>query len=248
MSKIVMISVMFLFLAGCGSYEICLGIACEYMSLDEALAQAQNIPALENLRRQATSEDDKAIIDQKIVEYRQELQIQQEWNRKIVEYRQRQAAHELQIQQEWNRKNEELKRLASERAERDRIEFETNRKELIQNGGGTLRDKSAQQVKKLVDSWKKDNYWGWQQEVWKIESKFSSTETFYEVFGTPPKTQLLSETKFTDPQGYEQNIVAYKADYYYFLYRCKDGAVQIKVDAYQLDNNNIVIIEGLNIF
>lgn len=146
---------------------------------------------------------------------------------RMAEYRQRRAAaYERQIQQE--REEEERERLEREQAERERIEFETKIKELIQNSNGTLRDKSAQQVKKLVDSWR-EVMW-----LWPEKPEFSSVETFYKVFGKPDRTQFLSSRLSPDS--------------YYFLYNCKDGLVQIKVSAHQLDDNGIVIIEDLNIF
>jgi hypothetical protein len=159
--------------------------------------------SLEYLKEQAASEEVKIIVD-----------------RKLSEYRQAQYAEKLQ-------QAEERERLKREQAERERIEFETRRKELIQNSNGTLRDKSAEQVKKLVDGWKDRGPW------WEADSKFFSTETFYKVFGKPERTQFLSSQ--------------FEHDSYYFLYNCKDGVVQIKVRASSLDNN-IVIVEDLIIF
>ena len=123
---------------------------------------------------------------------------------------------------------EERERLERKQAERERIEFEIKRKKFIQSGDGTLRDKSAQQVKKLVDSWR-DGLWRWQD-----SSKFFSVENFYKVFGEPKRKQFLSSRL--------------ESDSYYFLYNCKDGVVQIKVHAEQLDDNGIVFIKDLNIF
>lgn len=126
-------------------------------------------------------------------------------------------------------KRELLEREQAEReAERKQIEFETKRKKLIQNSNGTLRDKSAQQVKKLVDSWREGS--------WRCKEKpeFFSLETFYKVFGKPDRKQFLSSQ--------------FESDSYYFLYNCKDGVVQIKVHAEWLDDNGIVLIEDLNIF
>ena len=225
MKKIVLISAVFLFLVGCGLYEVEAPGGPNYMSLDEALAQARepytyydergNVPYLydlERLREQAISEKDKAIIDQKMAEYRQRAAVaSQQWIRQQGEER------------------KERERLEHEQAERERIEFETKRKELIQNSNGTLRDKSAEQVKKLVDRWKEGS-WRWEK-----YSKFFSVETFYEVFGKPDRKQFLSS-------GNEWQSS------YYFLYNCKDGVVQIKVRASQLDDNAIVIVEDLNIF
>ena len=119
-------------------------------------------------------------------------------------------------------------------AERESIEFETKIKKLIQSSNGTLRDKSAQQVKKLVDSWR-ERSWQWEDDYKFFPLEFFSLETFYKVFGKPDRTQFLS-SEFEWQSSY------------YFLYNCKDGLVQIKVRAKQLDDNGIVIIEDLNIF
>jgi hypothetical protein len=142
------------------------------------------------------------------------------------------VAKKIEIKKPKNnqRKKNSSPELREERKERERIEFETNRKELVQNSNGTLRDKSAQQVKKLVDRWKE----GLGRWKWKEISKFFSVETFYKVFGEPDKKQFLSSQ--------------FEPDSYYFLYNCKDGVVQIKVHAEQLDDNGIVLIQDLNIF
>jgi len=246
MKKIVIISVAFLFLVGCGLYEV---RGKKYISLNDALARVREpydsrysvtgwvmtyLDDLRALRKQALSEEDKAIIDRKISEAEYSL-------RRAATYDERRIKQEIQQEREEKEKRERLKR---EQAERERIEFETKRKELIQNSNGTLSDKSAQQVKKLVDSWKEGSpSWRWLGEEWKKErAKFFSAETFYKVFGKPDKTQYLSEVEQVLGGGY------YDVYYYYFLYGCKDGVVQIKVHAEQLDDNGIVIIEDLNIF
>lgn len=252
MKKIIIISVVILFLAGCGpAYEVeILGGSKYYMTLEEALADAMEpdsyniygnnayLGYLQNLWRQAYAKD-KRIIERKKLDFllKQAEMYGPDWHnfeflreqatneevkitidRKLSEYRQ---AQREQTQQE----TEERERLEHEQAERERIEFETKRKELIQNSNGTLRDKSAQQVKKLVDGWREGS-WRWQE-----RAKFFSVETFYKVFGQPDRTQFISALNC-----------------YYFWYNCKDGVVQIKVHAEQLDDNSIVLIQDLNIF
>jgi len=248
MKKIIMISVLSIFLIGCGSqisglHEGLYKMRDEYMSLDEAIVLAYRdfryysdeacdpcLRSLRALKKQATSEKDKAIIDRKISEHMQ-------WR----------ASFEQEREEEKRLKRERVKqerlereRLERERAERERIGFETKIKELIQNSNGTLRDKSAQQVKKLVDSWQEVSW------LWPEKSEFSSIETFYKVFGQPDRKQFLSEKQVVGQWMYD-SIVG-DVYYYYFLYGCKDGTVRIKVNAHQLDDNGVVVIEDLNIF
>lgn len=234
MKKTIIISVVFLFLAGCNGYEVKTHGVLKYMSLDDAIAQASSpytydviiypdrVPYLYDLgllRKQAKSEKDKAIIDRMMAEYRL---------RKTVWVQQQREERE-------ERERLEHERLDRER-KRERFEFEKKRKELIQNSDGTLRNKSVQQVKKLFDRWKEGS-WQWQWQDWaKDISKFFSVETFYKVFGEPDKKQYFS------------SVSGYGSDSYYFLYICKDGIVVIEVNSDQLDDNGIVIIEDLNIF
>jgi hypothetical protein len=129
--------------------------------------------------------EDQAVIDQRIAESRRE----------------RTVAYEQKMQRDYEQKMER-ERLEREQVEGRRIEFETKKKELIQNGNGTIRDKSAQEVKKLVDSWKEESW------RWIDGTEFLSVDNFYKVFGEPSRKQLLSSE--------------FEPASYYFLYECKD--------------------------
>lgn len=128
------------------------------------------------------------------------------------------------IQQEHQRqKIAEEKQLQKE--ERARFEaWKVDRAKFIENAPGSLKNMEAPEVKKLVDDWG-EGAWGYRG-----SSEFFSVETFYKVFGRPESTQFIS---------------AFNC--YYFWYDCKDGKVQIQVNANNFDNNT-VYIDGLNIF
>jgi hypothetical protein len=59
--------------------------------------------------------------------------------------------------------------------------------------------------------------------------EYFSKETFHKIFGNPKRQQFLSP------------------DSYLFYYDCKDGLVQIKVGAKDLDDDALVLIIELNI-
>lgn len=255
MKKIVIISAVFLFLIGCGVYRVETPGGTMYMSLDEALANAREPDSYniygnnsylydcEVLWRQAYGKD-KIILEKKMLSFllKQAEMNHPDWgnlerlkkqatseevkitvDRKLSEYRQAQHAENL-----WQAKEQE-------RLERERqIDFETRKKELIQHSDGTLINKSAQQVKKLVDKWIEGSVLPSWQNLAKERYKFFSIENFYKVFGEPDRKQFLSSR--IEPASY------------YFYYNCKDGVVQIKVHAGRLDDEGMVFIQELNIF
>lgn len=52
---------------------------------------------------------------------------------------------------------------------------------------------------------------------------------FYDVFGEPEKRQLVG-------------------DNYYFYYNCKEGMVQLDINGYLLDNEDVVLIKSVNVY
>lgn len=175
---------------------------------------------LKILKQKATNEEVRTTIDRKVSEV---MQAQRE---------------------EVKREREKQEQEQRDRVEAVRAEFEKSRERLTKMGNGTLKDKSAQEVKKLLDEWQRQGFlWVVPGSLtWNIlerdKDAFSanfSTGTFYKIFGKPKKQQYLSGTPFVEPNCY------------IFYYDCKDGLVQIKVDAEDLDDEGVVRIIDLNI-
>jgi hypothetical protein len=287
MKKIILIPIVFVFLAGCGSYELRLregeaGIEHYHynLSLDKALTLLQErhpdyndkyyYYGLEFLLSQAYQDDDKEIIEKEMLTVllkrinilRQKRQEQREGSpfnhynydsdlshefRKMDVLRRyttseevkSEAASSLSELRQAERVEEEERERKERRKERKRVEFvraefERSRERLTKISKGTLKDKSAQEVKKLVDEWRQRSL------SLELPSKeylaFFSAGTFYKIFGKPERKQFLSSSGLVT------------ADSYIFYYNCKDGIVQIQVSAVGLDDDGIVLIRELNIF
>jgi len=166
----------------------------------------------ELLKEQATSEAIRRIIETKVSKFTQAR---------------------IERAESDKREEQEREREEKERVELLRTEFKKSRERLIQITNGTLKDKSAQEVKKIVDEWSQESL------CWELSQKdyadFFSKITFYRILGKPERQQFLSGTPFVS------------ADYYLFYYNCKDGLVQIQISGVALDDNGRVFIEGLNI-
>ena len=111
--------------------------------------------------------------------------------------------------------------------------------EFIKNEDGSLKNKTTQEVKKLVDQW---NYywtdhliermgekWVWELAFQKKEEheNVSNLEIFYKIFGKPWKTQFIE-------------------DRYVLWYICKGGNALITVSEDSFDDDWILILD-LNI-
>jgi hypothetical protein len=143
-------------------------------------------------------------------------------------------ARRQEVKQEQEKREQEER----DRLEAVRAEFDKSRQRLTEMSNGTLKDKSAQEVKKLVDEWRRQESLRWQlaqQDHAGFLANFSAG-TFYKIFGKPERQQFLSSNEGFLTVGY-----------YYFLYRCKDGLVQIQVSASLLDDDGVVMITDLNI-
>ena len=220
--KYILILTIIILLSGCNIYQVgnrldYSGDDITYFSLNDALKKgpSNDMNYLKRLREQATNKNDKAILDQKINKIKERQQAIEEANAK--RYKQEREEQEKKVRKE---------------KERILTELEANRKELIKQGGGTLRNKSTQEVKKLVDTWDVHivdmyYYFNTKEDV-EIIIKYFSVEKFYQIFGRPERTQLID-------------------DYYFLYYNCKDGIVQIGITASDFDDDEVSIKE-LNIF
>ena len=265
MKKVFIISFVVSFIIGCSSingsgplYKVHTQARVEKMPLDQALARANNRDDVIKLRSQLYTDEafyfahigwEEAIekMDARIEELEQ---LQDEmWERKKQQVEQQRQKELVQFEQafkpEYKREYEHQKSIIDE---------------LTQYTAGSLKNKTSQEVKKSVDRWQSlwehsrrkaiaykpvDNTiellgWEYLEDVcWsKVrelmnqsqEPDICSVESYYRVFGEPKRTQFLS---------------AFGC--YYFWYTCKDGNVQIQVDADLLDDN-VVRIDNLNIF
>jgi len=165
---------------------------------------------LEILKEQTTNEEVRTTIDRKVSEF---MEAQRE---KVKRDREKQEQQER------------------DRVERERAEFEKSRERLIKIANGSLKDKSAQEVKKLLGEWNRQRFLIPEKDKDTFSANFSA-ETFYKIFGKPVRKQFLS------------SIGLLMVDSYVFYYDCKDGLVQIRVDAGDLDDSGIVRIIELNI-
>ena len=283
MKKIILILIVFVFLAGCGSGFYSLGEEDYNLSLDKALALLQErysdnmyydhdyfigLNRLWSEAQVARQDDDKEIIEKEMLTvllkgldiYRQERQedILHVYDHTLFGslsqgmdfLRERATTEEVKSEaqknlselvrarreresEEHERKQEEWEQKEHKRVEVVRAEFERSRERLTKISKGTLRDKSTQEVKKLVDEWRQESL---RRELPSKEyPAFFSAATFYKIFGKPERKQFLS------------SIGQFTPDFYIFYYNCKDGIVQIQVSAGYLDDG-IVIIKELNIF
>jgi len=153
----------------------------------------------------------------------------------------------------YRRELEEEERARQIRRERARQERELYEKEqeakykslkeewdkFIQSGNDSLKRKTTQEVKKLVDYWKQ--HWGadhvvdevgldwdwWWKNAKRINLEVFSLENFYKVFGKPWKTQFIENE-------------------YFLWFTCKDGIPVITVRVCDYDDGWVNILD-LNI-
>ena len=247
--KITLILFLLLLLSSCGQYRL----GDKYLTLDEALKEANSSNDLRSLREQVSScaplgmdQEHYDKIDRKL----EEIQLKQ------IEYRQEQERKQAKFKREYEL---EFKR----QYENGYAVLKNEVNEFIKNNRGSLTHKSAMEVNKLVADWKSFIYklgdlireadsnavdhiihvdispetWDWtiykREELAQAddkEKKLFSLENFHQIFGEPLRTQYFSY------------------DHAYCLYYvCKDGTVQIQVEESRLDDGT-VDIQKLNIF
>ncbi len=236
-----------LLLSGCGlvgSYEL---EGEQMLTLDQAIARAADTRDLWVLLSQASQLDrpnDKIIIERELLSMssKQDLATLESLSRCASSEEIRNAAADALREQKQaceeeakreRKEQEEQQVQAQKQAEEIRLALKEARQRLIREAGGRLDDKSAEEVKRLVDEWPRvaasldENVFGgsaWQQE----SPQFFAPSYFYAVFGQPQRKQLIS-------------------GHYYFYYQCRDGTAQIEIDAARLSNENLVLVSGLNI-
>jgi len=210
MGKFAVISSALLLFAGCTTlYKVQTPTGEKYLPIDEALIYVNSEADYWNLfaqwRKMYPYSDYLADEDVKKLDRKREEIQQREWaaerERLDIEVKQQEAAMELEF----------------ERRKKEWIEF-------IQSCDGSLRNKTTQEVKKLVDRWKYEGLCSGKEE-------FCSLENFYKVFGKPGKIQLT-----------QLSISGFVADAYILWYVCKGGNVRITVDAHVFDEGGVGIL------
>lgn len=223
-----------LVLPGCasvGTYEL---KGEKILTLDQAIGQATCVQDLWTLWGQASA-DDKIIIEEEILNVSskaQDLGTLQTLRRCTSNGDIRNAVANALREQEQARE-EEAKRVreeeqiqAEKQVEEIRLARKESRQRLIREAGGRLNDKSAEEVKRLVDEW--TGITRLIGEKWSDPQLFGTSD-FYKAFGQPQRKQLISS-------------------HYYFYYGCRNGTVQMEVDANSLDKEGCIMVSDLNIF
>jgi hypothetical protein len=140
--------------------------------------------------------------------------------------------------------------------------------EFVQKSTGSLKNKTAREVKKLVSDWQSFVYrlpslrekahsnalkyafsdnisWSWNESSWAYDKGVELTKTL------TTKGKLFSSKNFQkvfgEPQRTQYSSIPSYGSVYFYYYVCKDGTVQIQVSAGELDYDE-VHIEDLNVF
>jgi len=256
-NRIVMalVSAGLLVLSGCTrSYEL---NGERMLALDEAIAEATTTEDLWALWAQAES-DDKIILEEEILDASsrsQDTDSLQKLSTCTASYKIRSEANRVMderkrvAQEAWaKREREEQQVQAQKRADEIRLAMKESRQRLMREAGGRLDDKSAEEVKRLVDNWRTPqgslqvspyNFDLWQLYMKDYEESFH-TNDFYKAFGQPQRKQLIN-------RAVAGIFGLVDHDFYYFYYQCKDGTVQIEIDADSLSKEDLVLVSGLNI-
>jgi len=253
-ARIALAAVAFLVLSGCGlvgPYEM---RGEQMLTLDQAMARATTTSDLWALHSQAEQAwpDDRIVIEELILNVSLESQ-----DTRTLEMLSRLASseeikntaanavleHERVREAEAKRVREEQQVQAQKKAEEIRLAMKENRQRLIRDAAGRLDDKSAEEVKRLIDNWRTPqgslqvnpyDFDVWQQYINDYKDSFHTSD-FYKAFGQPQRKQLISGDGNFSP------------DHYYFYYQCSDGTAQIEIDADSLSKENLVLVSGLNI-
>ncbi|MBN2314353.1 MAG: hypothetical protein JXM79_10515 [Sedimentisphaerales bacterium] len=265
MKKITLILFMLLLLSSCGQYKV----GDDYLTLDEALEQANNSNDLHSLREQVSScaplgkdQEHYEKIDMKEEEHYQEQKRKQneEELKKTFSVNDFKHEFELEFNLQYERAHESLK-------------SEVN--EFIKNNRGSLKSKTTMEVKKLVADWKtfvdklaylrdeaQDNAFSHAKEYanrnninysWLYDTDpiwdRRKSEELSRILDTKldEKKELLSLQNFHQVFGEPQRTQYLSlGNIYCFYWTCEDGIVQITVSGSSLDDGTVVI-EELNI-
>jgi hypothetical protein len=236
----------------------------QMLTLDQAMARAGTAGDLWHLWAQAPTPD-KIIIEkemlsliekemlsrgigladlQKLKDFAYSEEVRKAVDDALLQHEQARQAAEAEAK----RQREERQAQAQKKAEEIRLALKEARQRLIREAGGRLDDKSAEEVKRLVDNWRTPQGSGslevipsydsdidvWVQYNADCKNSFHAGD-FYKAFGRPERKQLISGDGVFNP------------DHYYFYYECKDGTAQIEIDATSLSKENLVLVSGLNI-
>lgn len=146
------------------------------------------------------------------------------------------------------------------------IQYDLLRKDLdefIKNTSGSLRNKTAREVKQYVDQWQ--NMWEQSRKSKLLNEAMDATlkelnlewydfdyekarEKGREISDQFSKPDICSTEFYYKVFGKpERTQFVGSLNIYYFWYICTDGEVQIQIDAEQFDEN-LVNIESLNVF
>ena len=249
-----------LLLSGCGLGGVYEMKGESFLSLDRAMALATTTDDLWNLWEKAPL-DDKTKIEEVLLNASSKMNAQD--RTETLQTLQSRASSEKirdtatgalreyeQAEKEGERRREEERAQAEKEAQKKAEELHLAHKEamqrLVQEAGGRLDDKSAQEVNRLVDRWRAigvlyyldqdvsdtplvlDKYRELMRNLSDTLKQLQTMNNFHKAFGQPQRTQLISGL-------------------YYLYYDCRDGTVQMEIEADSLDRENHVRVRGLNI-
>lgn len=249
MGKVSVISIALLLFIGCdATYKVQTPTGERHLTMEEALTHIDDLESLQKLYDQWDNIDFHSDSDgEKLYKKSQELHNRERYY-EALQYQRRQS---LQHQQQ--RQQQELYEKEQE-AKFKRLNEEWDK--FIQNGDGSLKNKTTQGVKKLVDQWKhpwdvdadmidwvlknttnpSDSWSDFREKNKILYLEVFSLENFYKIFGKPYKTRFTSKIP----------LLLTDEDKYYLWYICKGGYVQITVGAKEFDEGWVKILD-LNI-
>lgn len=192
----------------------CLASSCAPVTNDSEIVKQETLRQIEQAKERA----EQKLTTQRRMEYARARQAE------LSEYAIARARQKLTEQE-----------LYDEEQEAEYKRFKEEWLEFMQSGDGSIKNKTTQEVKKLVDRW--EDRWRIrmgivQENTRKIFLEDFSLENFYKIFGKPWKTQYIKNA----PVNKE----------YILWYTCKDGTVLITVGEVAYDDG-WVMISDLNI-
>jgi hypothetical protein len=264
-----------LLLSGCGLGGVYEMKGESFLSLDRAMALATTTADLWQLWEQAPTQE-KIVVEEEILKgilqgsystYGKPREgLLQDLRSRASSEEVKKAVDDVLLQDQLAREareaEEKRKRNARQleerkRAEDIRLRLQEARERLIRTCAGRLDDKSAEEVKKLVDDWKQvgglvENWRGvvvgvverrskppCSDDLWELQkddfAKFFGASVFYRAFGQPERKQFIGGDSI------------FGSGRYYFYYQCKDGTVQMEVNPDSLDKEGYILVSGLNI-
>jgi len=202
--------------------------SCALVTNDSEIVKQETLRQIEQAKERA----EQKLTPQKQMEYARARQIELSKYAESIRIEQEKAQQKAQQERELYEKEQEAK---YKRFKEEWVEF-------IQSGDGSVKNKTTQEVKKLVDQW--EDRWKIRMGILRIGEdaigmirrrenarkiflEDFSLENFYKIFGKPWKTQFIENE-------------------YFLWYTCKDGHPIITVGAYEYDEGWVNILD-LNI-